>query len=265
MTTAPAVAAPLADRLAELGERVVRCDVYGAVGAAVYDDLASGDGHEVGEVLRLLRTTTGPVLDLAAGAGRFTLPLLAVGVQVTALDLSPHMLGLLERALAAAPDKLRRRCVVVEADMTAFDLPDRFDAALLGTTSISLLDEQGRAGLYRCVAAHLRPGGRFLLSVLEHDAAARPGETVTRVVGASGTAYDLYESWPGPGHPRAVAIVPADPAPGPVALCLGDVGTTGADTITAELAGAGFVVTRRPLTPVGSRHVVHLLEAEARS
>ena len=264
-TTAPVRRPSLADRLAARGDRVVRCDVYGAAGATVYDDLASADAHEVTEVLRLLRSTPGPVLDLAAGAGRFTLPLLAAGFPVTALDLSPHMLALLERTLAGAPAKLRRRCTVVEADMSGFALPDRFATVLLGTTSISLLDAPGRAGLYRSVLAHLRPGGRFVLSVLEHAADTAGTDAVTRVVGASGTAYDLYESWAGPGRPRTVTIVPAEPAEGPVAVCVGEVGTVGADTIRDELDRSGLVVTAvRPLTAPGSRHVVHLVEAGAR-
>ncbi|MBN3585550.1 class I SAM-dependent methyltransferase, partial [Algoriphagus aestuarii] len=94
----------------------------------------------------------------------------ALGREVTALDLSADMLALLRQQLDRAPAHLRERCTVVQADMADFRLPRRYAVIVLGTTSISLLDRAGRAGLYRCVAEHLADGGRFFLTTLDRGA-----------------------------------------------------------------------------------------------
>ena len=60
--------------LRELGGRARLHDLYDDVGSAVYDDLCAADTSEVCEILHLLRGTKGPVLELAAGSGRLTLP-----------------------------------------------------------------------------------------------------------------------------------------------------------------------------------------------
>ncbi|MGY3337856.1 SAM-dependent methyltransferase [Streptomyces filamentosus] len=271
MTTATAPApgtdaGPLAARrIAGLGARARLCGLYDTLGAPLYQDLATYDDPETRALLAGVRTAPGPVLDLAAGAGRFTLPLLAGGREVTALDLSADMLGLLRAELAKAPAPMRSRCTVVQADMSAFDLGRRFPHVLLGTTSLSLLDADGRAGLYRSVLAHLADGGRFQLTALERGDDG-PDETAARVTGTSGTAYELYEHWPAGATSRSVTLLPADPPAdgGPVTVCTDRVGVIGLDVLEAELAAAGLtVLTRSLLTPPGERHRVTLLTTEA--
>ncbi|MET9610530.1 daptide-type RiPP biosynthesis methyltransferase [Streptomyces sp. NPDC006512] len=251
-------------RVAELGDRARLCGMYDTAGAPVYDDLAAADGFEVREILAAVRSADGAVLDLAAGSGRFTLPLLAIGREVTALDLSTDMLALLDARLAAAPRRLRERATVVHADMSAFDLGRTYGHIVLGTTSLSLLDAAQRAGLYRAVAAHLAPGGQFLVSVMERGDAGGPTEVSARVTGASGTTYDMYEYWPEGAAHRNVTIVPAAPGAGPVTVCVDAVSTMSAAVTEAELAAAGLTVTgRRELTGPGERHRVALLKAQA--
>ncbi|GAB7103542.1 hypothetical protein JCM4814A_18560 [Streptomyces phaeofaciens JCM 4814] len=262
------------ERVTALGDRARLCGLYDTLGAPVYDDLAAADGFEIGDIVSAVRTgAEGPVLDLAAGAGRFTLPLLATGREVTALDLSADMLDLLRARLAKAPRPMRERCTVVQGDMAAFDLRRAFGHIVLGTTSLSLLDEAGRAGLYRSVAAHLAPGGRFLVSVMERADDDAPTEVHSRVRGASGTAYDLYEYWPAGAAVRHVTIAPVETgseatgapgkaADGPVTVCVDEVGTMSIAAIEAELAEAGLTIAgRRPLTGMGDRHRVTLLKA----
>jgi methylation protein MtfA len=264
--TAPAtVASPsgrAGERVAALGELARVCGIYDRHGAPVYHDLSMRDAHEVQEIVRAVRAVPGPVLDLAAGSGRLTLPLLALGREVTALDLSQDMLDLLADRLAQAPERLRGRCTVVRADMSRFRLPGRFGSVVLGTASISLLDADARPGLYTAVRAHLRPGGQFVVSTMERGGGAdQPDETVFRVTGASGALYDLHDHWPSGASFRTVTIIPVDPAPGPVPVCTGRVEAVGAQVVESELAAAGLrVVERRPLTADG-RHLVTLLRA----
>ncbi len=250
-------------RVRELGERARLCGIYDRDGAPVYHDLSVGDAHEVQEIVRIVRANPGPVLDLAAGSGRLTLPLLALGREVTALDLSPDMLDLLVNRLEEVPGRMRRRCTVVQGDMSDFRLEGQFSHVVLGTASISLLNAIARSSLYRAVQAHLAPGGQFLLSILERgDGPNGPEESVMPVVGASGTRYDLHEHWPSQAPFRTVTIFSDDSVPGPVAVCTGQVGAISAALAVQELSEAGFEVADRcELTERGNRHLVTLIRA----
>ncbi|MFI2431568.1 daptide-type RiPP biosynthesis methyltransferase [Streptomyces sp. NPDC018693] len=251
--------------LASLGERAVLCDLYDGVGASVYHDLAGTGTHEVRELLALVRRVPGPVLDLAAGSGRLTLPLLSLGREVTALELSSCMLELLDERLAAVPPAVRERCLPVRADMSGFDLGRRFGAIVLGTTTVSLLDTEGRVGLYRAVREHLEPGGRFLLSTVDMTATeAGPAEVDMEIVTGSGRAYRLFEHWPPGSGSRTVTLFPAVIGDeGPVEVCTTTIGVLPVELLEAELAAAGFsVLSRHPLPAVGERHHDVLLETE---
>ncbi|MER7411777.1 class I SAM-dependent methyltransferase [Streptomyces sp. NHF165] len=270
-------------RLAALGDRAVLHDLYDETGSAVYHDLSAQDTLEVRELLGRVRTVPGPVLELAAGSGRLTFPLLALGRDVTALELSSGMLALLRQRLDEAPARIRNRCTTVHGDMSDFRLEGTFGAVVLGTTSISLLDAAGRAGLYEAVRGHLAPGGRFLLSTVERPADEAEGtdgsdgtdgadgtegaddtEVVLDVVGASGRGYRMHEHWPAGADARVITVFPAEePASGTVPVATSTVGVLPVARLTAELAAHGLTVTARyPLPSGGWRHRDVLLEAE---
>ncbi|MGW1465538.1 daptide-type RiPP biosynthesis methyltransferase [Streptomyces sp. NPDC002308] len=257
--------------LAGYGDRVVLHDLYDAVGAPVYHDLAAADTSEIREVLRVARAATGPVLELASGSGRLTLPLLALGREVTALELKAEMLDLLRERLAKVPPGARSRCVPVQGDMAAFDLGRTFGLVVLGTTSVSLLDDAGRAGLFASVRAHLAPEGRFLLSTVDMvdpaDGSAGVADLDIEGQGASGRRYRMIEHWPEGAPARRVTILP--PAAEAGAADRIEVLTTSIRVLPAlllerELAGAGLRITARHTLPAsGPRHRDVLLEAEA--
>ncbi|MFC7892603.1 daptide-type RiPP biosynthesis methyltransferase [Streptomyces sp. NPDC057381] len=264
--------------LAELGDRAELHDVYDETGSTVYHDFSLKDTHEVRELVGLVRRTPGAVLELAAGSGRLTLPLLALGREVTALELSAGMLRLLDERLAQAPGRLRERCVAVRADMSSFALGRRFEVIVLGTTSVSLLDEEGRAGLYAAVREHLAPGGRFLLSTADivTSGAAGPAaggedggedggeaevEAVIEAVGASGRVYRMHDHWPPGSDTRTVTIFPGTVGDeGPVTVCTTTVGVLPAGRLTAELAAAGLTVLAGHPLPGTGRYRDVLLE-----
>ncbi|MEY9997759.1 SAM-dependent methyltransferase [Streptomyces sp. V4I8] len=250
--------------LAELGDRVVRCDLYDEVGAPVYHDLVGKETYEVRELLTLLRAIPGSVLDLAAGSGRLTMPLLASRRDVTALELSGSMLKLLAARLDAAPAALRNRCTTVQADMSDFTLDREFGAVVLGTTSISLLNASGRQGLYESVRAHLAPGGRFLLSTVALESSdTAPAETEVEFTG-SDRGYRLFEYWTAGAESRTVTIFPAVIEEGPVEVCTTSIRVLSAELLEEELRSSGFAVRSRHMLPdPGARHHNVLLEAEA--
>lgn len=155
--------------------------MYVGRGAELYDEIAREDRSEIRELLREVRRTPGRVLELAAGSGRLTLPLLPFATEVVAVDISPDLLAILaQRADETVVPAHRERLRVVQADLR--DLPDLglFEHVVLGTTSISLFPPDERAALYADVASRLAPGGRFVLSlrVAPHE---EPGERVHRL------------------------------------------------------------------------------------
>ncbi len=229
-------------------------DIYGAVGAPVYHRLTAGDVTEVPELRRLLRDVQGPVLELACGSGRLTFPLLAMGLRVTALDRSPAMVEILGDAVAGSP-ALRRmagRLTALVGDMSGFAFQERFDAIVLGTTSITLLGASERALCFTCVRRHLADGGRFLVSVLDVAGPAR--DTLSEL--PSGTLHERVD--PQAGRRWMTVKVDGDVLTSAPHL----LSSTGLET-ELELAGLR-VVARHPIE-IGAQDRTHwILECEAR-
>jgi SAM-dependent methyltransferase len=95
------------------------------------------------------------ILELGAGAGRVTHPLVALGHPVTAVDDSPAMLAEIHGART------------VHADIVELDLAERFDAVLLGS---HLLNDPDRAAAFLATARrHVADGGVVLAEVYPPD------------------------------------------------------------------------------------------------
>src|SRR6476469_8966351 len=240
----------LAEIVGELGAGVTVHDMYDPVGSAFYDDISRHDHHEVREILAAIRGVPGEVLDLAAGSGRLTVPMLASGRTVTALELSHTMLDLLRRRLSELPAELRGRAAVVAGDMRTFRLPTVFGAIVLGTTSISLLDEAGRAALFERVREQLAPGGRFLISTLQIAAGAAT-DARSEVTGASGRTYRLHERFDPAAGIRSVVIQPTT-VDSDQHVCPGAVRIIRPDLLAAELHRQVLRIEQSRALPTGS-------------
>lgn len=135
--------------------------------AADYDptDGANGPGT-VGAVVQVLADPAGdgPALELAVGTGRIAAPLAAQGVRVAGIELS--------RARAARiADKPGGAAVeVTVGDMTSTRVTGESALVYLVFSTISNVTSQdGQVDLFRNAAAHLRPGGAFLVEVMLPD------------------------------------------------------------------------------------------------
>jgi SAM-dependent methyltransferase len=104
----------------------------------------------------------GPVLELGAGTGRVAMDLARRGCRVTAIDQSAELI-----------EELRRRAAAVDlraetADASDFELGERFDLVVAPMQLIQLLDGPvARGRCLRAAGAHLAPGGRFALAIVE--------------------------------------------------------------------------------------------------
>ncbi|MFI2564131.1 daptide-type RiPP biosynthesis methyltransferase [Paenarthrobacter sp. NPDC018779] len=145
-------------------------DLYSVSGSRLYDQITAKDLTELPEIQAAARKTTGPILELAAGSGRITRALLALGRPVTAVDSSVEMLELLAAKVGTAPFNPRGADVeLLQADMSRVELDGGFGCVVLGASSVTLLNRDDRRRLFRRVREALAPDGRFLLTVLNAD------------------------------------------------------------------------------------------------
>jgi SAM-dependent methyltransferase len=133
---------------------------------------------------------TGAALELGIGTGRIALPLSRRGVRVHGIDLSPAMVAQL-RAKPGADD-----IGVTIGDFATTEVDGTFELAYLVYNTIENLTTQDeQVACFRNVAAHLEPGGCFVIEV-EVPALQRlpPGETVRAfTVTPTHLGFDEYD------------------------------------------------------------------------
>jgi SAM-dependent methyltransferase len=147
--------------------------------ADLYDLYVTAD-YDVPFFVSEVRSAKGPVLELMAGTGRLSLPLIEAGARLTCVDGSQGMLDVLSRKLARRGLQAEVLCM----DVCRLDLPSRFELAILPFQAfMEITGEESRqaalASVFRCLA----PGGRFLCTL--HNPAVRRAlvDGMLRVVG----------------------------------------------------------------------------------
>ncbi|MFE9404848.1 daptide-type RiPP biosynthesis methyltransferase [Streptomyces sp. NPDC006530] len=243
-------------------------DLYGDLGGPIYHQLCRDDDHEIREVKAALRGVSGPVLELACGSGRLTVPLLAGGYQVTGVDNSPSLLALLaERLNEPRAAALARRLTTIEADIRDLALDGRFGAALLGTTTVGLLPPKTRPVAFASVRQHLDAGAPFVLTVFDPAHSPDPGaglaapvETATTMV-VDDTVCTLIDHVTADRSRRHVALLQVRSGHEPL-LLTSEVHLVTVAEVTAELTAAGFdVEAPRPLRSAAPGAVSVLITA----
>ncbi|HVT69041.1 MAG TPA: class I SAM-dependent methyltransferase [Trebonia sp.] len=118
----------------------------------------------------------GAALEFAAGTGRVALPLAARGVPVAGIELSPHMAA----ALRAKPGA--SAVPVTVGDMTTTRVPGVFTLVyLVFNTIMNVTTQDEQVAVFANAAAHLAPGGRFVVEVTVPAAAGLSGTELGRV------------------------------------------------------------------------------------
>jgi SAM-dependent methyltransferase len=113
----------------------------------------------------------GPVLEVGAGTGRITLPLVEAGLDVWAVDSSRAMLARAAGRLAAHPN-----AHLIEARIGDLDLEVRFGTAILALNFLwHLTDLEGRLQGLDAVRHHLREGGTLIVDLSNPHAMADRG------------------------------------------------------------------------------------------
>lgn len=162
--------------------------------AAGYDDASweMNDPAVLGPAVDFLAELAGDgrALELAVGTGRVALPLSARGVEVHGVDLSQPMVD----RLLAKPGA--ERVAVTVGDMTSTRVEGSFRLVyLVYNTITNLLSQDAQVDCFANAAAHLDPGGHFVIEV-EVPALQRlpAGETFVPIdITASHLGIDEYD------------------------------------------------------------------------
>jgi SAM-dependent methyltransferase len=107
-----------------------------------------------------------PVLELACGTGRITIPLAEKGIQITGLDLSKPM-------LSHARKKAVKKGIDIHwinADYRDFSLNEQFSLIFIPFNSLlHIHDLKSYEACFSSVRDHLRDGGRFIVDIFNPD------------------------------------------------------------------------------------------------
>ncbi|MEV6599896.1 class I SAM-dependent methyltransferase [Actinoplanes sp. NPDC051346] len=162
--------------------------------AARYDDPSSGMFrpeliHATVDVLAQL-AGTGPALELGIGTGRVALPLTGRGVTVHGIDLSRAMVARMRDKPGG--DKIE----VTIGDFATASVGGSFTVAyLVFNTIMNLVSQEEQVACFRNVAAHLRPGGCFVVEVMVPELRLLPPGQTIRAYPATPSrwSYDVYD------------------------------------------------------------------------
>jgi SAM-dependent methyltransferase len=133
---------------------------------------------------------TGAALELGIGTGRIALPLSQRGVRIHGIDLSPFMVA----QLRAKPGADEIGVTIGDFATTTVDGTFRL-AYLVYNTIENLTTQDEQVQCFQNAAAHLEPGGRFVIEV-EVPGLQRlpPGETVRAFhVSPTRLGFDEYD------------------------------------------------------------------------
>ncbi|MEC8697066.1 MAG: class I SAM-dependent methyltransferase [Pseudomonadota bacterium] len=164
---------------------------FAAEVAAVYDDDAEMFAAQmVDPVVDYLAALAGggAALEFGIGTGRIALPLAKRGVAVTGIDLSPHML----EQLAAKPGS--EQITTVLGDFATTMVPNRFDVVyLVFNTLMNLTTQAQQVACFANAAAHLKPGGYFVVEVMLPRLQQLPVGETTQLFAFSGEHIGVDE------------------------------------------------------------------------
>lgn len=144
----------------------------------------------VGPMLERLEALAegGRVLEFAIGTGRVALPLARRGVRVAGIDLSTAMVA----RLRAKPGG--DAVPVAIGDIATTRVDGTFSLAyLVFNTIMNLTTQAAQVACFRNAAAHLQPGGRFVIEVGVPDLRRLPPGETARVFHVSDERWGIDE------------------------------------------------------------------------
>ena len=138
-------------------------ETYGERVAGVYDDWYTDyDRAAIDSLAELARG--GKALELGIGTGRIALPLAAKGVEVHGIDAAASMIS----RLRAKPGG--DRLTVTQGNFAEVPVDEKFSLIYIAFNTIfALTSQEEQVQCFRNVAAHLEPGGCFVIEAFVPD------------------------------------------------------------------------------------------------
>lgn len=147
---------------------------------APFYDLYAQATFDIPFFLQETTKSPGEVLELMAGTGRVSLPLVRAGVHLTCVDNAPEMLARLRQKLAQ--EQLSAQ--VYEMDVRHLALHKQFDLILLPFHSFAeLISPADRKQALERIYEHLAPSGRFICTLHNPPHRLRSVDGQLRLVG----------------------------------------------------------------------------------
>ena len=125
-----------------------------------YDLLNRGVTDDIPFYMQQVKKYGDPVLELACGTGRVTIPLSESGIKITGIDISESM-------LSHAKKKAKDKEVAIEwikDDCRNFQLNKKFNLIIFPFNTLAMLhDLKSIESCFSCVRNHLNDNGRFII------------------------------------------------------------------------------------------------------
>lgn len=159
---------------------------YGQRWAPYYDDVYADVEDSVIDLLARHAGEPPRALELAIGSGRIAVPLQERGVEVTGIDASEGMVAKLRSKPGGGTIE------VVTGNFGDVDVDGAFPLIYLAfNTLFALPNQEEQVECFRNVAAHLEPGGRFVIDCFVPDV-GRFDEYNTRMAVSSISSVDEH-------------------------------------------------------------------------
>lgn len=147
-------------------------EVYDTVNAAKFDEAVL---RPMVDLLAEL-ASDGPAIEFAVGTGRVALPLSKRGIPVSAIELSPHM----AERMRAKPGA--DAVPVTIGNITTTRVPGTFALVyLVASTLMNVTTQDEQVSVFANAAAHLPPGGYFVVELIVPQLRAVPRGEIGRI------------------------------------------------------------------------------------
>lgn len=128
--------------------------------------------------VNIAKEVGGRVLEIGCGTGRILIPTAEAGIDITGLDASRAMLGVLESNLASQPKQVQDRVHLEQGDMRNFDLDEQFDLITIPFRPFQhLLTVEDQLACLASVRRHMKPHGKFVFDVFNPSIPGLADET----------------------------------------------------------------------------------------
>ncbi len=143
----------------------------------LYRILTHGVTNDIPTIQKVVRASDGPVLDVGAGLGRVSTPLLTEGYPVVMLDHSVQMCDELLHMVEHQSHDAQQKAWILHADITTVQdihkatcvygqpdgIPTRFASIILSLRTIHLFSDLERTSVLEILFKHLQPDGTLII------------------------------------------------------------------------------------------------------